>query len=90
MKIVCVTDQGNAWIVECTEIKHGGLNLYDGEKVIASFPYVETNSVTVGEILPHFKKMIEMAFYAPCDRGFDQADFDEAKEVYERAQKSEG
>ena len=40
MKIVVVTNYGNAWVIEVDEnTKHGGLNLHDLERVVASYPY---------------------------------------------------
>ncbi len=42
MKIVVVTKQGNAWVLEVNENgKNGGLNLSDNDEVVASFPYQE-------------------------------------------------
>ena len=40
MKIVVVTNHGNAWVLEVDEnTKHGGMNLHDTEHVVASYPY---------------------------------------------------
>ncbi len=40
MKIVVVTNYGNACVIEVDETpKLGGINLSDTEQVVASFPY---------------------------------------------------
>jgi len=48
VKIVLVTNHGNAWIVKCSATKHGGLSLSEGEVVVAALPYVVEEDEYIG------------------------------------------